>query len=151
LRTVAKVAPERSPLGKHWVPSLVAKSDDGIDAHRATSRNGSGQEDNNDGKGSRQTVDERVCGADVHQGGAQDTGKHDSDKRAGNESGGTDNHALAEDHAKNVSGLRSERHANADFVGAACYGVRHDAVKADGGKEDSGGCEDGQKISGDLV
>ena len=39
--------------------------------------------------------------------------------------------AVADDAAQHVSGLRAERHADADLVGAACDLVREQAIEPD--------------------
>ena len=54
-------------------------------------------------------------------------------------------HALADDQAENVAGLRAERHAHADFAGALLDRVSDRAVDADGREEQRDGREDAEQ------
>ena len=78
-----------------------------------------------------------IAGADGKQEAGHQAGKsegsHDSDDNPGER----DFPSLAQDQAKNVRGLRSERHAHANFVGTLRDGIRNHAIDADG-REDHG-------------
>ena len=48
---------------------------------------------------------------------------------------------IAENHTEDIAALRTEGEADADFLGAAGYGEREQAVNADGGEQECNGGE----------
>ena len=50
------------------------------------------------------------------------------------------------DHAEDVGTLRAEGEAHADFLGAAGYGEREQAMYADGGEQEGDGGEGGERV-----
>ena len=76
--------------------------------------------------------------------GGVDTGKQGAHAAGGEpRRGGSQQNAgraetgrVAQNHADDVAALRAEREAHADFLGAAGYGEREQAVNPDGGEQE---------------
>src|SRR6202008_3293308 len=92
---------------------------------------------------------ERVGGFHSEEQGSQRTGQSKRDGQANRQADDGAGHAAAQHHAQNVGGLRTEGHANANFVGPLADRIGHYAKYTDRGEDQSDGPEDGHH-GGDI-
>ncbi len=72
-----------------------------------------------------------------------DTGEHQGKDHAGSDAHSHEYKHFTHDHPNDIALSSAERHADADFAGALCDGVGHDAVESDDGEQRGKETEDG--------
>ena len=73
------------------------------------------------------------------------SGGRGSEGAACQQPNGAETQAAPQDHARNIHGLRSERHAHADFTRALRHRMGQHSVNADAGEHQRQSCEDRQQ------